>query len=63
MKKPHIPRNWNEIIHSPVTLVTGTAFITAAVLLSYNYMMNADGEVLLDVAVDNLISMVQLVIG
>jgi|GEM_PF-3670314 len=63
MKNLHVPKTLNEALHSPITLVTGTALAATAVLLCYAYMRNADGEILLDVAGANLISMVQMMIA
>ncbi len=59
----HIPKNFNEVVHSPVTLVSGTALLTTAVLLAYDNIRNADGEILLDVATNNLVSFVQMMIA
>lgn len=63
MKNLHIPRTMGEVLHSRITLVTGTAAATTAVIFAYNYMRNADGDILLDVATGNLISMVQTMLG
>lgn len=63
MKNLHVPRTLAEVVHSPITLVTGTATLTTAVLLSYQYIRNADGNLLLDVAFGNLFSMVQMMIA
>lgn len=59
----HVPKNFNEVVHSPVTLVTGTALLTTIVLVAYNHIRNADGEILLDVATSNLISMMQMMVA
>ena len=59
----HIPKDFNEVVHSPVTLVTGTALITTAVLVAYNNIRNADGDILLDVATSNLVSLAQMMIA
>ena len=59
----HMPKNFSEVIHSPVTLVSGTALLTTAVLVAYDNIRNADGEILLDVATGNLISFVQIMIA
>ena len=61
MKNLHIPKNFQEVVHSPVTLVSGTALLATAVILAYNFIKN--GEVLIDVAAGNLISMVQMMMA
>lgn len=63
MKTLHIPKSFNEALHSPITLVTGTALTATAVLVAYSYIRNADGKILIDVAGANLISMVQMMIA
>ncbi|NCP67554.1 hypothetical protein GW756_04755 [bacterium] len=63
MKNLHIPKNFQEVVHSPVTLVSGTALLATAVILAYNFIKNANGEVLIDVAAGNLISMVQMMMA
>jgi len=63
MKKLHTPKNLQEAMHSPVTLVSGTALMAVMVLLAYRFIKNAQGEVLLDVATVNLVSMVQMMLA
>ena len=60
MKTIHVPSTFQEVIHSPVTLVSGTALISTMVIVAYSFMKNAEGEVLLDVAAENLVSWVQI---
>jgi len=52
-----MPRNFNEFLHAPITLITGTALCTTAVLCAYHVMKNAEGELLLATAVTNLMSL------
>lgn len=63
MKNLHTPKNLHELLHSPVTLVSGTALLAVMVLLAYHFIKNAQGEVLLDVATENLVSLVQMMIA
>lgn len=63
MKNLHVPKNLHEALHSPVTLVSGTALLSVMVLVAYKFIKNAQGEVLLDVATENLVSMVQMMMA
>lgn len=56
MKNIHFPKNFKEAVYSPITLVSGTALLATIVLLTYRFIENADGNVLLDIATKNLIN-------
>jgi len=43
-----------NLLDSKIALVIGTALITTAVLCSYRFMRNSDGDILLEVAFGNL---------
>lgn len=58
----HVPKTFDEVMHSPITLITGTAAITTAVICAYYNMRNAQGNILLDEAAENLITMAQAII-